>query len=154
MTLNMEFPDAEATVAWAIREADIPDLDGVYSSIPSKAFSQDGPQTIVVVNRIGGPPAEPHSLDNPSMQISTWAPTKSIAHDVAQAARVALHDLSGQTVGVTDDGAPVACTVAGVVDSMGMSNVPDPNSKRDRYIFGVRLWTRTPAAGAYDPGSS
>ena len=154
MTLNMEFPDAEATVAWAIREANIPDLEGVYSSIPAKAFTDDGPQVVVVVTRIGGAPEESHSLDNPNLSISTWATTKSVAHDVAQAARAVVHDLSGTTVGVEDDGAPVACTIAGVRDSMGMASIPDPNSKKDRYTFGVRLWTRTPAAGAYDPGSS
>jgi len=153
MTLNMEFPDVEATVAWAIREASIPNLDGVYSSIPAKAFTSSGPTNIVVVQRVGGVPTEKHSLDNPHIQISTWGETKSIAHDIAQAARVAVMDLIGETVGVTDDGAPVACTITGAIDSLGMNSMPDPQSKRDRYVFGVRLWTRTPAAGAWEESS-
>lgn len=143
----MTFPDAEAVVGWAIRTAEIGDLDGVYSSLPRDAFTASGPACLALVGRIGGVPANRHALDTANIQVSVYGPSKSIAHDVAQAARVAVHQLEGLTVGLEEtsgEDAPVPCTVTAVRDALGLSSQPDSISHKDRYIFSCYLYTRTP----------
>lgn len=129
------FPDAEAFVGWAIRDAGIPGLNGVYSSIPKSP-----PANYAVIRRIGGVPNERHRLDQPNLQIDVWAVDKATGHDLAQAARVAVHELEGGTYGVFDS-CPVAIVVTAVTDSLGLSFIPDPTTHKDRYIFGLRLVT-------------
>lgn len=130
-----EFPDAEAFVAWAIRTAAISGVGGVYSSLPKTP-----PYPVVVVGRIGGIPVERHRIDAPSIQIDVWGGDQSTAHDIAQAARAAVHECEGGSFGVTDD-CPVKITVTAVEDTLGLSFIPDPMTFRDRYIFGLRLVT-------------
>lgn len=135
MTTYDEFPDAEAFVAWAIRSASIAGLAGVHSSIPKEPT-----WPLAIVGRIGGLPVERHRIDGPSIQVDVWGGSKSEAHDIAQAARTAVHSLEGGTYGVTDT-CPISITVTSVEDSLGMAFLPDPDTSRDRYVFGLRLVT-------------
>lgn len=120
------FPDCEAIVATAIRSAGIPDLDAVYSSVPSSP-----PDNYVVVTRLGGSPSERHHLDRARIQLDCWARNSTVAHDIAQAARVAVFELEGQSV--TD---PVAAFITAVDDALGLTFLPDPSGK-DRYTLSV-----------------
>lgn len=129
-TFNV-FPDAEAVVGKAIRDANISGLGSrVYSSIP------DNPVwPLVLVRRIGGTPAVRQYLDTANVQIESWGDTKSNAQSIAQQARVAVLNLEGKTVTT-----PVNAFVTGVDDSLGLFWMPDPETSRDRYIFGMLIW--------------
>lgn len=128
MTLYDTFPDAEAVVTTRLRaELTVP----VFTELP-----HDAEATVVTVRRIGGLPAVRQRLDAAEIQVDVWGITKAEAHDVAQAARVALME-TGNTV-VSYDGGSAAVT--GVDDSSGMAWLPDPTSKRERYTFTVRLY--------------
>ena len=130
------FPDAEAFVTWALRDAAITDLDGVHTSMPKQPAA-----TVAIVGRIGGIPVERHRLDSPSIQVDVYAPTQSVAHDVAAECRAALMRLEGGAFGIGMDDCPVPIVVTLVEDSLGLSFIPDPTTSKDRYIFGVRLVT-------------
>lgn len=127
MTLFETFPDCEAVVAHAIRGAAIAGVGGVYSSVP-----RDPPDNYVVVTRLGGVPAERHHLDEARIQIDAWATSSTLAHDIAQAARVAVMELEGRTVSH-----PVAAFIAAVDDAGGLTFLPDPTSGKDRYLLSL-----------------
>lgn len=135
MTDFREFPDFEAVVRSAIAAADIPGVGThVYSSIPAKATEQ-GLYPLITVKRIGGVPAHRRALDAANIQIDVWGNTKSEAFDAAAAARVAIFELEG--TGVTD---PVDAWISFVSDSLGLIWTPDPETGRDRYLFGVYVY--------------
>lgn len=126
MTDYDAFPDAEALVGDVLRAASLVVDTRVYSSIPkSPTFP------LITLQRIGGTPVERHRLDQPRIQIDVWGTSKSEAHDIAQAARVAIHEMEGQTF--------ATAYVSGVDDAFGLTWFPDPPTARDRYIFGVAL---------------
>jgi len=131
------FPDAEAAAGWTLRQANIAS-QRVYSSIPTNPV-----YPLVVLRRIGGQPAEIHYMDASRIQVDVWGTSKSEAFDIAQAARVALHGMSGTTL-TTGGGAPVNCYIASVDDDLGMMFMQDSITGKDRYIFGVQLYVRTP----------
>lgn len=128
------FPDSEAISGWSLRQASIAG-GRVYSSVPHTPTFP-----LVILQRIGGVPVERHRIDGPRLQFTVWGNSKSEAHDIAQQARVVLHGMEGTNFTVAG-GAPVNIFVAGVEDDLGMFWSPDPPTGRDRYIFGVRLYT-------------
>jgi hypothetical protein len=127
VTLFEEFPDCEAVIAYAIRNAGITDLDGAYSSVP-----KDPPDNYVVVTRLGGQPLERHHLDQARIQLDCWAVSSTVAHDIAQAARVAVMALEGTTV---HD--PVDAFITAVDDALGLTFLPDPDTGKDRYVLSL-----------------
>lgn len=124
------FPDAEAVVITVLRAAEFP----VASALPANPT-----YPLLVVKRIGGLPAEKHHTDNPSLQIEAWGSDKAQVQDLAQAARAAIHDAEGSTIG------ELSAFITGVEDTLGLSWSPDPVSQRARFVFGVGLYlTRLP----------
>ncbi len=125
------FPDAEALAGAALRA----ELDcGVYSSIPRTPTFP-----LVTLSRIGGIPAERHRLDFANLQIDVWGTSKTEARDIAAEARAALYGMEGQSYAL-NDGWPDDAVVTGVADTLGLTWLPDPETARDRYLFGVGLY--------------
>lgn len=129
------FPDAEAVVSIALRTAPlISGLDSrVYSSVP-----KDPTYPLCTVKRIGGIPRERHALDRAEIQVDVWGNGKGGAADVAALARVKIHELEGTTLTHADLPNPVFITA--VQDTLGLMWLPDVETARDRYIFGVTLY--------------
>lgn len=125
MSLDV-FPDAEAIVRTGLADAL---ACGVYSSVPKSPS-----YPLVTVQRVGGLPAERHRLDSARIQIDVWGTSKSEAQDIAQQARTAVHQMEGS--GFTD---PVTGFITGVEDSLGLAFLPDPETARDRYTFGLTV---------------
>ena len=133
------FPDAEAAVSKAIRDAGF----RAYSSIPKKPT-----WPLFVVQRLGGQPPVRQYLDEARIQVDAWGGasgdgvpvpvSKGDLHDIAQEARVAIFNLEGTTV---HD--PVDAFISGVDDALGLSWLPDPVTGRDRYIFSLYLYLRS-----------
>lgn len=131
------FPDIEAIVNYALRQKGW----RAYSSIPT---TPEYP--LMVVTRVGGGPVDARYMDAARIQIDVWggapddpAPivTKSAIQDLAQEARVAVHELEG-TMHYT----PVDAWISGVDDAQGMMWLPDPDTGRDRYVFGLWVYGR------------
>lgn len=122
------FPDAEAIVRKTLADALTPVK--VYSSVPKTPT-----YPLVTVFRYGGTPSERHRLDTAGLQVDVWGTSQSEAQDIAQTARVAVHELEGQTV--TD---PVEGFVTGVEDALGLRRFDDPVTSRDRYVFAVWVY--------------
>jgi hypothetical protein len=124
------FPDLEAVARKKLADANITNLSTrVYSSVPGNPT-----YSLATVRRIGGIPVEKHRLDRANIQVDVWGTSKSVAQDIAQAARAALHDLEGTKV--TD---PVTAFVSSVQDSLGLTWLPDPQTGKDRYTFAVYM---------------
>lgn len=133
MTDFKEFPDAEAVAAAWLRASALAEVGSRwYSSIPASPTWPLG-----VVKRIGGTPAVRRYLDAASLQVEVYGENQAQARRIAAAARVALHRLEGQTVS-----SPVAAFVSGVEDSLGLLRQTDPDTARDRYLFGVIVYLR------------
>ena len=137
-------PDLEAVSSFQIRRANIPGLNGVYSSIPA---SPNYP--IATVKRLGGFPTNKYRLDMGRIQVDVWggaakdgpgAPSKSAIHDIAQLARVALLQMTGQEFTT-----PVHAFITDVRDSLGVTWAPDPTTSRDRYIFAMNVYGSPPS---------
>lgn len=131
MVDRSRFPDVEAMAARALREAGV--CGGrAYSSIPGNPT-----WPLAVVQRLGGVPPVPRRLDAARIQVDIYGNTKSEARAAADAARLALHRCEGTTF-VSEMG-----YVTGVEDEMGMTFLPDPVTKRDRYTFAVIMYAHT-----------
>lgn len=128
------FPDVEAIAGWRLRQNNIAG-QRVYSSVPHTPTFP-----LVIVQRIGGIPVERHRIDGPRLQITVWGTSKSESHDIAQQSRAVLHGMEGSTFTVAG-GAPVDIFIAGVEDDLGLFWSPDSPTGRDRYIFGLHLYT-------------
>jgi hypothetical protein len=127
------FPDAEAIVGEALRDALISNISTrVYSSIPKNPT-----YPLITYQRIGGLPAVRDYMDAANIQVEVWGGTKSQAFDAAAEARVTLIELEGTSV--SD---PVSAWISAVEDSLGLSWQPDPLTGRDRYLFAVTLYAR------------
>lgn len=126
MTDYEVFPDAEKLVGDALRAASLTVGSRVYSSIPKTPTFP-----LITIQRTGGTPVERHRLDQARIQVDVWGESKSQAHDIAQAARVAIHRMEGST--------PTGAVIGGVDDILGLAWSPDPVTHRDRYIFGVSI---------------
>lgn len=132
MTDYQDFPDVEAVVAKAIRDAATGAGTRVYSSVPKTPT-----YPLVTVSRQGGQPAVRRYLDAAEIEIYVWGTSKSEARDIADAARRAVLDLEGTAV--TD---PVSAFVSGVEDSRGLTWDPDQTTGRDRYFFTMSVYAR------------
>ena len=129
------FPDMEAIAATALINQGV--CDGkVYSSRPKDASEK---LPIAIVQRLGGLPTERHSIDAGRIQVDVWGRNKSEARREAEAARRSLHESEGVTF-PSLGGYITACE-----DETGLTFLPDPDTKEDRYIFGVTLSTRATA---------
>ena len=125
------FPDTEAMCARAMRDAGI--CGGrVYSSVP-----RNPTYPLATVKRLGGIPAVERALDSARIQVDIWGNNKSEARLACDASRVALHNMEG-TIFLNERG-----FVSGVEDELGMIFVPDPETARDRYIIGVRVYAHS-----------
>lgn len=136
--LFLELPDVEASAGQILRDAGVAG-GRVYSSIPTTPT-----YPLLVFQRTGGTPAEKHKLDRASIQFDAWARTpkesggaggKSEARDLAELARRTIHEL-GPGAFVAD----FECQITEVEDELGLRWLPDPTSKRDRYLFSVRIF--------------
>lgn len=133
MPLIDTFPDAEAAASWILRQAGIAS-GRVYSSIPSSPT-----YPLVVIERIGGIPADRIRLDRARIQINCWGTSKSNARQLAADARTAIMLAQGTSL-TTGGGAPVNCVITGVDDDLGLFWSPDNATDKDRYIFGVEIF--------------
>jgi hypothetical protein len=134
MTIVDSFPDAEALAGWHVRQSDLEELGPrVYSSLPDRKT-----YPLARIQRVGGLPAERHRLDRPNLQVDVWGDSSSQAFDVAQLVRAALFDMEGRSFRESE-GAPASGFVAGVVDTLGMTFLPDETTSKDRYTFAVAL---------------
>lgn len=125
------FPDIEAIVGKALRDAGV--CGGrVYSSIPRSPV-----WPLIVVQRLGGSPSEPRALDRARIQADVYGNTKSEARAEADSARLVLHNAEG-TIFPLEAG-----YITGVEDESGLTFLPDPVTNRDRYTFGVLVYSRT-----------
>lgn len=120
-------PDAELlTVDFMHQQQDVIDAiaERFYTEIPSRAVYPLGK-----VHRIGGIPTIRQHFDHPRLQVESWADTKKQAHDVGRILQAALHAMPDveHTLGV----------VTGVDDDLGLIWLPDPVSKKPRYVFGI-----------------
>lgn len=123
--LFLAMPDVEAAASQILRDAG----HRAYSSIPN------GPTyPLLVVTRIGGVPAERHKLDAARIQVDAWGNNKGEARDLADLARRLIHQAEGTFITDHD------CQITGVEDELGLSFLPDPKTKRDRYVFTVRIY--------------
>lgn len=131
MPARSRFPDTEAMASKAMIAAGV--CGGrVYSSIPNNPTFP-----LVILTRVGGLPSVERRLDSASLQIDVYGNNKSEARAAADSARLALHSSEGTTW--TAEGG----FISGVEDSLGLSFQPDPEIKRDRYIFGVIVHSHT-----------
>ena len=137
------FPDIEAIVSIGLRQAGIPNLAGVYSSIPAK----NPTFPLIVIRRVGGFPAVRQYLDQARIQVDVWGgakgdgpgqPTKSDIMDIAALARKTVMELEGTTIHE-----PVDAFVAAVNDGSGLYWLPDPHTGRDRYTFARLVYARS-----------
>lgn len=131
MTVVDVFPDAEA-LAGAVLRSEL--ACGVYSSIP-----RNPTYPLVTLKRIGGIPAERHRLDFASIQVDVWGTSKTEARDIAAEARAALYGMEGTSYALADNW-PDDAVVSGVSDTLGLTWLPDQETSRDRYVFGVGLY--------------
>lgn len=131
MPTVQRFPDAEALAALILKSANV--CGGrIYSSRPKTVVLP-----LVVVQRVGGVPENGRSIDTPRIQCDVWGSNKSEARREAEAARVALHAAAGSIISLSLLG-----YVCGVVDETGLTWLPDPVTKEDRYTFSVLMTTR------------
>lgn len=123
-------PDAELLVVQALRAtAEVAALVGtrVYTALPP-----DPTYPVVRVTRIGGIPAIRQHLDVARIQVDAWGTTKKQAFTVATTVQAALHAMVGPHAGGV---------VTAVEDDLGLTWSPDPETDRDRYVFGVAVYT-------------
>jgi len=134
MTTVDVFPDSEALVGAALREASIAVIgDRWYSSIPKTPTYPVG-----TYHRFGGIPTNRLRLDFSRIQIDVWGTSKSEARDIAAEARAVVHAMEGESFTITG-GWPDDAFVTAVADDLGLLWLPDPDTARDRYTFGVAL---------------
>ena len=120
------FPDSEALVVqWLAAELPV--------SVTTDLNGWRAGNRRVVITRTGGVPSLAIRVDNPRIDVDVFADTKESAHDLAQQARAAVHEMpSGD---FTDAGA----VVANVTDELGLAYIPDPDTRAPRYVFALRL---------------
>jgi hypothetical protein len=118
-----EFPDLEAACSDLLRDGGV---DRVYSSIPARPIFP-----LAVVERLGGVPPIRYHLDAARIQVSVYGNNKGEARDEAELARRVLLQAEGTTVEAWE------AVITGVDDETGLTWLPDPETARDRYVFGL-----------------
>lgn len=94
----------------------------------------------IVVQRIGGVPAERRRLDTGRLQVSAFADTEAEASLIARTARADLLEMEGQFV--VDDEDKRLGFVTAVNDDLALSWAPDTvrTPPTPRFIFGVAVY--------------
>lgn len=128
------FPDAEATILAGIALV-LSDVD-VVDTVPTSRTLDD---TFLLCRRVGGP-SRSVVVDDASVTLEGWAPSREQAHDLLQNARAALHALVGTTV----DGVPVYR----VQEFAGPAYLPDPDSNHPRYTLTASVSLRGAVSGS------
>lgn len=128
------FPDAEATVLAGI-SAVLSDVD-VVDTVPTERTADD---TFLLCRRVGGPSRD-LVVDDASVTLEAWAPTREAAHDLLQEARGVLHSLVGTTI----DGV----AVYRVQEFAGPAYLPDPDSVHPRYTLTASVSLRGSSTGS------
>lgn len=125
------FGDAEAAVVTILR-AD-PALAGITVRTDLMGFS--GGQWLQVT-RTGGIPTLWMRVDNPVIAVAAYAGSKAAAHDLAGAARSAVHSARGAYVGN-------GLALYDVMDVDGLTWSPDENNPDlPRYLLSLALVTK------------
>lgn len=124
-------PDVERTaVTWLRTRTDVTALLGqrIATEVPANPTFP-----LVRLTRVGGVAPVLDHLDAGRLQVDVWGDTKQQARDAAATVLSALiTDLPGTTV----DGV----VVTGVVQDLGFTWQPDPDTDRPRYLFGVAVF--------------
>lgn len=87
----------------------------------------------VIVERLGGPKVSPVT-EEATVTIEAWATGWKLAHDLAQLARQAVHDLAGLTVN--------GLVFYRVNEFSGPARLPDPIFGKPRVVFTVSVTVR------------
>lgn len=114
------FPDAASLVLNAIG-----DEMGVDKHDTPPA-GRDGTETFLLVRRVGGPLRDV-VVDDATLTLEAWAPTRDEAHDLLQEARAHLHALAGTQV----DGE----MIYRVDEFAGPAYLPDADSSHPRWTL-------------------
>ena len=115
------FPDAAALFIGQLEAglaANAADAVTVHGKVPNPR-----PDRFVVIRRMGGPRRLP-MVDEPTLQVDSWALTDADADDLAQLVRAVLHGLRGAVV---DD-----VTIYRVAEMGGPGQMPDSESDQPR----------------------
>lgn len=127
-TRAVVFPDSE----WIVTDY-LTSRPDVTAPVATNLIGWTEGQRRIVVTRIGGVPEIPYRLDHPRLDIDCYAESKTAAHDLAQIARVAIHDLPDV------DYSSMGAVVSHVADETGFQWLPEQISNAARYIFTVAL---------------
>lgn len=114
------FPDVASLVLNAVGDAMSVDK---YDTPPA---DRDGTETFLLARRVGGPSRDV-VVDDATITLEAWGPTRDVAHDLLQEARALLHALAGTTV----DGVPIYR----VDEFAGPAWLPDPDSSHPRWTL-------------------
>jgi hypothetical protein len=123
-------PNIEGVCLTALVDADL----RAYSSIPSK---NSAVYPLLTLKRLGGTPPVKQKLDMARIQVDSWGGTLEEARDLADEARQLIFALEGTT------SEEWAATVTLVQDSVGLTYLQDPVTKRDRYTFDLNVYAYT-----------
>jgi hypothetical protein len=124
------FPDAEHVATRWLNSSTI----GAPAS--TDLLGWHAPEPRIVITRVGGTPTLAIRIDRPRLDVDVYAPTKADAHDLAQAARVRLHELP------TGDHRDLGAVVCNVVDELGLQWLPDPDTNTPRYVLTLAVTVR------------
>lgn len=83
------------------------------------------------VRRAGGTPRDRRRLDTPLIDLEAWSSSRTVAHDLIQAARTAVVQMENTRF-------PTGA-VGGVRDEMGARWLPDPTTDEPRWICSLSL---------------
>lgn len=127
MTDLVTFPDTASLVLNAISTELSVDR---YDAAPP---GREGTETFLVAQRLGGP-SRVRVVDDATVGLEAWAPTRDEAHDLIQQARAILHSL----VGTQLDGVPIYK----VDEFAGPAWLPDPTSGHPRFTLTATVSVR------------
>ena len=108
-------------------------LNSVLSVTAYVSIPPERPASFVSLVRNGG---VKRSLvtESATVTLDAWAQAPGAAHDLAQEARAAVHNLPGQTIG--------HMTVYRVQEFGGPANLPDPLTDQPRYTLTLSIDVR------------
>ena len=93
--------------------------------------SPDFTKGVLTVQRVGGMPTQRRWLDHANIQVDVWHDNKADAHNIAQLARVVLHQAEGKKYTTP------ACVLTGVEDALGLAWQFDSLNLKARYTLRV-----------------
>lgn len=133
------FPDSERLATDILVAADFsPFTVDVGTELPAEPVYPS-----IVISRVGGFPTQRRRLDHPNIQLDVWAETKAAAHDVAQIARVRLHQAEGKVWRDDTTHLPYA-VLTGVEDALGLAWQFDTINNTPRYVLAVYFTVHVP----------